>query len=140
MEHHEIERGDIVRTITRWCEQEGEVSVIDEEGFFIRVGAHSFSHFRWSSGDIYTIVKKREDIPMSEVGDIRKQLSEMTEEELQELIRGKRKLRREQPKAAASKPRKTQKAKAKDRMADVMAQMKSLPESEKEALLKALGG
>lgn len=78
---------------------------------------------------------------MSEVSDIRRQLSEMTDEELQELIRGKRKLRREEAQAASKpRPKKSTRARAKDRMADVMAQMKSLPESEKEALLKALGG
>jgi hypothetical protein len=136
----EIERGDTVKVISRWHEAEGEVSVINDEGFFYRLEGSSFGWFSWDCGNIYVITKKREEIPMSEVGDIRKQLSEMTDEELQELIRGKRKLRREQPKAKASKPRKTKNAKAKDRMADVMAQMKSLPDSEKEALLKALGG
>lgn len=136
-----IEPGDTVKVISRWHESVGTVSIVNDEGFSYKLSDDSYGIYRWDSGNIYTIIEKRTEVPMSEVSDIRRQLSEMTDEELQELIRGKRKLRREEAQAASKpRPKKSTRARAKDRMADVMAQMKSLPESEKEALLKALGG
>ena len=92
-----------------------------------------------TSGSILSFAATRRN-NMAHIDDIRKTLRELTDEELDEVIRGKRKLRREAAtKARTKKKAATPKKQKKSHAASALEQLKALPPEARLEILKALG-
>lgn len=77
------------------------------------------------------------DVPMATLDDIRKSVSEMTDEELEDIIRGKRKMRDEKLTKKKSKPKAENGG---GRAAKLFDQLDALTPEQKLEILKSLGG
>jgi hypothetical protein len=101
-----------------------------------------------ASGDVFRRLavrfherkRKIAKLTMAQVQNIDKELGEMTDEELLEVVNGQRKLRMtgpaEKKKTTTRKPKKTQE----ERVADQMKDFDALPLEEKIKLFEKLGG